>query len=89
MMVSMGKEIILGLCFGFVLNRVMIMEGFFLLLLLQRGVLYRANAFSAFCTVMLGKRLGVPEGLGGDTASTGDPNWPKKCSRPCDIVLSI
>ena len=27
--------------------------------------------------------------LGGDTAGTADPNWPKGYSRPYDVTLSI
>lgn len=70
MPVSAGVESIfftmagVGLCFGFVLNTVMIIE----------QSLDRANAFSAVHAAMLVRRLEVLEMLGGDTARTRDPN---------------
>lgn len=33
-------------------------------------------------------RLGVHEGLGGDTPGAGDPSWPKGCSTPCGVTLT-
>lgn len=42
-----------------------------------RAVLHRAKAFSAPCAALPARRLGVHRELGGDTASTGGPGWPK------------
>lgn len=54
----------------------------------EQGV-HRAKAFSAFHTAKVARKLGVPGRLGGDTAGTGDPKWPKGNSRPYDIMLRI
>lgn len=34
-------------------------------------------------------RLGVNKKWEGNTAGTADPNWPKKYSIPCDVILSL
>jgi len=35
------------------------------------------------------RRLGVHKKLGGDTARTADPSWPKGCPTPFDVMLNI
>ena len=34
-------------------------------------------------------RVNCPQELGGDTARTGDPNWPKEYSLPYDVMLAL
>ena len=45
-------------------------------------------AFSASPTAPPARRPGVHRGLGGDTARTADPSWPKGHPMPYDAVLS-
>jgi len=35
------------------------------------------------------RRQGEHKKLGGGTAGTADPSWPKGCSTPYDIMVSI
>ena len=60
--------------------------GMFLLLLSSA---YSVKAFSASHTIPPVRRLGVHKKLGGDTAGTADPNWPKGYSIPYDVMLNI
>lgn len=53
-----------------------------LLLLLSR-------AYTEPSTASLVRKFWLHGRMGGDTARTGDPNWPKGYSRTCDIMLSM
>jgi len=44
--------------------------------------------FSASHTALPVRRLGVHGKLGGDTARSADPNWPKGHPTPYDITLN-
>ena len=54
------------------------------MLVIAEQYLHGVKAFSAPA-----RRLGVHKKLGGDTARTADPNWPKACPAPYHVVLSI
>lgn len=58
--------VIVGLCYGFVLNTVMMITEVFLLLLSQ--------GHFCFPSCHVGKEAGMHGMLGGDTARTGQPN---------------
>ena len=49
----------------------------------------RVKAFAASHTTPPARRLGVHKKLGGDTAGTADPTWPKGYSIPYGIMLRI
>ena len=75
----------MGLCFGFVLKTVLIMQWCFSYcwaLLTQHWGLF----CSSHCPAREYAR--VHRKLGGDTAGTADPNWPKGYPIPYDIMLS-
>ena len=76
----------MGLHFGFVLETVLTIQGCFIFTAEQR--LHRAKAFSASHPTPQASRLGVHKELGGDTAGTADPNWPKGYSILYDMSCS-
>jgi len=47
-----------------------------------------SNLSPSSASLLKARRLGVGKRLGGDTAGTADPNGPKGCSTPYDIMLS-
>jgi len=57
-------------------------------LVIAEQFLHSVKAFSASHPLSPARRLGVHKKLGGDTAGTADPNWPKGFSIPYDITLS-
>ena len=77
MLVLAGIELIfftvasMGLCFGFVLETGLIIQG---CLVIAEQCLHRVKAFSASHPTPPASRLGVHKKLGGDTAGTADPN---------------
>ena len=91
MLVLAGIELIffiiarMGLCFGFVLKTVLMFSGTFLLLLSSA---YTESRPSLLLTAPPARRLGMHKKLGGDTAGTADPNWPKGYPIPYVVVLS-
>ena len=60
----------MGLCFGFVLETVLIIQVF----VTAEQRLHRVKAFAASHPTPPASRLGVHKKLGGDTAGTADPN---------------
>ena len=73
------------LCFEFVLKTMLITQGSFVA---AEQCLHTVKAFSTPCTTPPASRLGVHKWLGGDTGRTADPNWPKGCPVPYDIMHS-
>ena len=61
----------MGLCFGFVLETALIIQGG---LVTAEQCLHRVKAFSASHTTPPASRLGVHKKLGGDTVGTADPS---------------
>lgn len=62
---------IMRLCFGFVLKRVLIKQGFNYLIIAEHCV-YRAKAFSASCSIPSARRLGMHKKLGLGITGTAD-----------------
>ena len=75
----------MGLCFGIVLKTVWMQWD---VLVAAEQCSHRVKAFCASHTALPASRLGVHKKMGGDTAGTADPNCPKGCSIPYDIMLS-
>lgn len=57
-------------------------------LVVAENYLHRAKDFFASCAALPEGKLAVCGNLGGDTARTGDPGWPRRYSIPCDIPYS-
>ena len=60
-----------------------------MIFLIAEQCLHRLKGFSGPHDVPPARRLEVHQKLGGGTARTTDPNWPKGDSLPYDIVLSV
>ena len=76
----------MGLCFWFVPKPVLITQGCFSY---RWAVLTQSQGLFCFSPHSTNKRAGGAQGIGGDTAGTADPNWPKGYSVPYDVMLSI
>lgn len=74
-----------GLCFGFVLGRVLKTQESFPYSWATRK--HSDRAFFAPC-IISSKRLGVHKELGGNTAGIGDPSWLQEYSIPHGMRLS-
>lgn len=77
----------MGMYFGFVLNTVLITHCN-IFVISEQG-LHRIKAFSASCPAPPASRMGVHRKLRGDTARKAEPDWPKGCSIPSDVLLRI
>ena len=58
------------------------------ILVIAEQFLNKVKAFSASHTAPPVSRMGVHKKLGGDTAGTADPNWPKGYPLPYDVIHS-
>ena len=74
----------MGLCFGFVLQTVLMIQGCFSYCW---AVLTQHQGLFCFSPHSPASRLGVHKKLWGDTAGTADPNWPKGYSIPYDFIM--
>ena len=57
-------------------------------LVVAEQCLYRAKDFTASCSTLPARRLGVYQELGDDTASRAGPGWPKRYLIPRGVKFN-
>lgn len=88
---TVGVELIffsigsVDLCFGFVLERALKIQGCFSY---WWAVLTQSQGLSCFSHKSTSTHVGMHKNLGGDTAKTADPKWRKKCSITYGVIHS-